>query len=127
VRNLVLVSTGARTFKGRWRGTLLDLVSRLPISKGKYRQLYFAFQRQRRAVQDYDATGRLADVTVPTLVLRGRRDWLAPYSLAREMHTAIKGSRMVAFPGGHLFFVVTARRFVDAIVEFIRSGQTASI
>ncbi len=47
-----------------------------------------------RAIVDRpDLTARLGSITVPTLVMVGERDWLAP--CARRDHTLIKGSRFV--------------------------------
>ena len=42
------------------------------------------------------------------------------YTLAEEMHTGIKGSKMLTFAGGHLFFLMKERQqFLDATVEFV--------
>jgi pimeloyl-ACP methyl ester carboxylesterase len=42
----------------------------------------------------------LGEIVVPTLILHGRRDHIAPLALAREMHAAIAGSAFVKFPAG---------------------------
>ena len=44
---------------------------------------------------------------------------MAPYKLAQEMHALIKGSKMITFNGGHLFFILQPRQFIDAILEFL--------
>jgi len=36
--------------------------------------------------------------------MHGKKDKIVPYTLAEEMHSGIKGSKMLAFAGGHLFF-----------------------
>jgi pimeloyl-ACP methyl ester carboxylesterase len=61
---------------------------------------------------------RLSEIQVPTLILHGQRDRLAPLWLAEEIHRGIKGSQMLIFPGGHVFFIFRPRQFVNALLEF---------
>jgi hypothetical protein len=45
---------------------------------------------------------------------------IVPFKLAEEMHTGIKGSKMLTFTGGHIFFFMKERQqFLDAIAEFV--------
>jgi len=119
VKKLILVSTSARTIPRRWRGTLLDLLHRIPLKPSSYPQPHDAFVRQREASSSYDGRDRLQEIVIPTLIMHGSKDRVIPYPLAEEMHDRIKGSRLVTFDGGHLFFLVRGRqRFLDAIEDF---------
>ncbi len=67
-----------------------------------------------------DLTARLGSVKIPTLVMVGERDWLAP--CARRDHSLINGSRFVLRRGcGHGFrwrtetFVAEIEAFIDDV------------
>ncbi len=121
VDRLVLVSTAARVIRSRRRWLLMSVLPRLPWFRGRYPQPYRAFARQRDASGAYDGTARLPHLRVPTLILNGRRDTVAPFHLAAEMHAAIAGSKLLAFEGGHVFFLFRERaRFFAVVEEFLR-------
>ncbi len=117
VTGLILVSTGARAVRS-WRRRLLGLAARLPIGRGRYPQPAYAFRRQRAASGSFDATARLGDIHVPTLILHGRRDRLAPLWLAEQMCAAIPGATMRTFSGGHIFMLMGQRQpFLAAVLD----------
>lgn len=62
------------------------------------------FARQMRAIMGRaDSRPTLGSIRCPTLVLVGAKDALTPPEVAREMHEAIAGSRLVVVPDcGHL-------------------------
>lgn len=123
VRRLVLAATSARTPPGhilsrRWLA--LEVLSRLP-TPGE-RQPRWAWECQRRASASYDATARLGEIVVPTLILHGRRDHMMPLALARGIHAAIAGSVLVEVPGGHISLVTRERRrFTEELAVFVAS------
>ena len=122
VRSLILVSTGARVPRPSLRRRLLlDVLPRLPLLRGsrKYPQPYYAFARQREASRSYDATARLGEIRVPTLILHGRGDRSAPLPLAKEMHAGIAISQLIVVPGSHIFFFLRPQQVVDAIAAFL--------
>lgn len=120
VKKLVLVSTSARSIKN-WRRYFLGILSSAPIFRSKYPQPRYAFTRQRQASFVYNCTDKLHELHIPTVILHGKEDKIVPYTLAEEMHTGIKGSKMLAFAGGHLFFLMKERQqFLDAIAEFVK-------
>lgn len=122
VAKLVLVSTSARILPRTMRFRLLSLMSRIPILRGKYPQPRYAFNRQRDASTGFDCTERLPEIAAPTLILHGKRDKTTPYALAEELHRGIPDSKLLAFAGGHLFFLFHERqRFLDAVVAFLAS------
>ena len=128
VRTLVLASTIARmTYKRGLLWSLSNFLVRIPMVRRigtKYPQPYYAFVRQREASRDYDATGRLQEIQVPTLILHGKKDGFAPYPLAEEMHAGIRGSKMVTFDGGHLFVFSKQKEFIASITEFLEEQTT---
>ncbi len=122
VRALVLASTSARV-KRRAGSTPLIKLAKLLRSGGtmlgRSPQPYYAFKRQLEASGSYDCTDRLSSITAPTLILHGKKDRLAPYELAEEMHSGIRGSKLITFNGGHLFPFWEVDRFVSAISAFL--------
>lgn len=115
VRSLILVSTSARVQR-RWPIGLLGLVSL--IFRGRYPQPRYAFRRQRAASIDYDRTGDLSELRVPTLVVHGRRDHIVPYRLAEDMAAAIPGARLELVESGHLYPLSKSSRFVEQVAAF---------
>jgi pimeloyl-ACP methyl ester carboxylesterase len=123
VKGLVLTSTSPRVTKNavssfsksiKWIRASSRILGRSP-------QPYYAFTRQLKASRSYDCTNRLDEIRAPTLILHGKKDKLAPYELAEEMHTGIKSSKMITFKGGHMFFFWETERFIDTILEFLGS------
>jgi pimeloyl-ACP methyl ester carboxylesterase len=96
-------------------------ILRIPAIRGQHP--YYAARRQFEASGNYDCTDRLNEIQVPTLILHGKKDKQAPYSLAEEMHAGIKGSKMITFNGGHIFFILRPQQFVKAITDFLDSVQ----
>ncbi len=124
VESLILVSTGARVPNTRGRRLLfilLDVPRRIGALGKKYPQPDYAYGRQRKASQQYDATGRLHEIHVRTLILHGEKDRLTPYKWAEEMQAGIEGSEMATFKGGHLFFFWRKKEFVDTVMAFLES------
>ncbi len=121
VKSLILVST-VMTMKGipaTWRRRLLPFMLKIPAIRGPHP--YYAAARQLKASRNYDCMDRLNEIQVPTLILHGKNDKTAPYWLAEDMHNGIKGSKMIAFNGGHIFFILGPQQFMDAISSFLDS------
>jgi 3-oxoadipate enol-lactonase len=119
VKKLVLVSTSARSIKN-WRRHFFGILSSMPILRSKYPQPHYAFMRQRQASFVYNCADQLHELHIPTVIMQGKKDKIVPHKLAEEMHTGIKGSKMLTFAGGHVFFLMKERQqFLDAIAEFV--------
>ena len=117
VKSLILVST-AMTMKGApmtLSRRLIPLMLKISAIRGPHP--HYAAVRQLKASRDFDCMDRLGDIEVPTLILHGQQDKTAPYRLAEAMHSGIKGSKMITFPGGHLFFISRQAQFMKAISE----------
>ena len=104
VEKLALVSTSARVPSRGWRFRALGLLSSVPMLQGKYPQPRYAFVRQRDASTLFNCTDRLPEIQAPTVIMHGRKDKTAPFALAEEMQRGIRGSKLLPFAGGHLFF-----------------------
>jgi 3-oxoadipate enol-lactonase len=110
VRGLILVSTSARvTSESRSSSALrFGKLTKLITGSGafgKSAQPYHAFVRQLEATETFDCTGMLGEIATPTQIMRGDRDSLAPKNLVEEVHSGIRGSRLLEFKGGHIFFL----------------------
>jgi pimeloyl-ACP methyl ester carboxylesterase len=67
-----------------------------------------------------DATGELAGIAVPTLVVVGQDDALSPLDVAREMQERIPGAELAVLPGaGHLSNLEAAEGFNEALAGFL--------
>ncbi|MGH2496135.1 MAG: alpha/beta fold hydrolase [Ktedonobacteraceae bacterium] len=125
VKSLILVSTIVKSLKGTpmtWSRLRVSLMLRIPMIRGPHP--YYAVARQLEASRAYDCMDRLNEIQVPTLILHGKKDKSAPYQLAEAMHSGIKDSEMITFNGGHLFFILRPRPFIEAITDFFGIGQT---
>ena len=79
----------------------------------------------RNVMPSYDVSSRLGEITVPTLVLGGRHDWVTPYQQSEIIAAAIPGSELVIFEeSGHLPFVEEQDRFMAVVRQFL--GFTAA-
>ena len=120
VKKLVLISTSARVVRN-WRRSFYGLLSGAPVFRSKYPQPHYAFQRQLNASTNFNCTDQLHALHVPTLIMHGRNDKSVPYYLAEEMHAGIRGSQMLTFKGGHIFFLMRERKqFLEAVAEFAK-------
>ena len=69
-----------------------------------------------------DSTPTLATIDVPTLVVVGEEDAITPVKEARQMHEAIRGSRLEVIPGaGHASSFERPAAFNHLISEFLAS------
>jgi 3-oxoadipate enol-lactonase len=130
VSRLILVSTSVkrRPLRGLAR-VIFNLLLVVPVLQtiGRpNRQDYIALIRQRDAARAYDATDRLPELSMPTLILHGKSDRLAPYGDAKQMHADIPVSQLITFDGGHLFCFFQQTPFVDAVLDFLAAPSTSS-
>ena len=104
-----------RPDNGLTRTEMLSLVGSL-FFRGKHPQPRYAQARQREASRRYDCIDRLGEIHVPTTILHGRKDRIAPLSEAQLVRDGIAGSELITFRGGHRFFLVKERKwFLDSV------------
>ncbi len=73
------------------------------------------------ALRDSDLRGDLAKITIPTLIMHGRKDKICNFDLAGQMKSAIPGSVLVPFENsGHSLFLEETTRFNEELIRFAR-------
>ncbi|MGA2283636.1 MAG: alpha/beta fold hydrolase [Candidatus Dormibacteria bacterium] len=85
-----------------------------------------AFTAQYRAARDADVSRRLAEISVPTLVLHGTEDVLVPLADAETLTKLISGARRYWFDGcGHLFFHEDPGLTAEVMLSFLSGGASS--
>jgi pimeloyl-ACP methyl ester carboxylesterase len=76
---------------------------------------------QGAAVDAFDVSDRLEDITLPTLVLHGERDDVVPVGNGKLLATGIPNAELETFDegGSHLFFIERAEDVNDRLRAFI--------
>jgi pimeloyl-ACP methyl ester carboxylesterase len=78
---------------------------------------------QAQAVMGHDASGRLADISAPTLVIHGTADEMLPVANAAVIAEKIPDSRLEIFDGvGHIFFQERPGDSVRLIADHAREA-----
>lgn len=79
-----------------------------------------AFDAQLAACVGHDTTGRLGDITVPTLITWGDRDIFVPPVLSRALSERIPGAEFEVFPGAaHTHHWEHLDRFNARVLEWL--------
>lgn len=84
-------------------------------------------QAQLDAIEKHDALADLPRIDVPTLVVGGKMDQMAPYFASEEIAAAIPSARLVAFETGHGLMIEEMQAFNDALSEFLASLVTGLV
>ncbi|HKX43274.1 MAG TPA: alpha/beta fold hydrolase, partial [Burkholderiaceae bacterium] len=73
------------------------------------------------AVMNDSLDGRLAGITVPTLVVWGQYDELIPIAKGRRLAAEIPGAKLVVVPdAGHAPMIETPTAFLAALEDFLQ-------
>jgi proline iminopeptidase len=71
----------------------------------------------------YDLRPRLKDISVPTLVIVGRYDWICPPAASRILAAGIPNALLTEIPAaGHFSFSEEPRAFCDTVRDLL--GRT---
>jgi pimeloyl-ACP methyl ester carboxylesterase len=71
------------------------------------------------ALRDTDLRGDLDKITVPTIIMHGKKDKVCSFDLAEQLHAGIKNSQLVAFQNsGHSMFLEEKQKFNDLLIKF---------
>ena len=71
------------------------------------------------ALRDTDLRGDLKKLTIPTLILHGKKDKICSFDLAEQMKAGIANSHLVAFENsGHSLFLEETQKFNTELVKF---------
>jgi len=71
------------------------------------------------AIEKHDVLAELSRIDVPTLVLGGKMDQMAPFFASEEIAAAIPEARLVAFETGHALMVEEMNAFNAALSDFL--------
>jgi pimeloyl-ACP methyl ester carboxylesterase len=103
-------------------GTAPDVVAEFGSSMVAFHPAGFRAMARASAEDLRDA---LPHVSPATLLVYGDRDVRAPLDVARRLHAAIPGSRLVVLPGvGHLCNIEAPDEFNAAVRTFLRDHRT---
>jgi len=73
------------------------------------------------ALRDTDLRHDLAKITVPTLIMHGKKDKICSFDLAEQMKAGIANSQLVAFENsGHSLFLEETQKFNAELIEFAK-------
>ena len=84
-----------------------------------------AYARQARAFLAYDASGKLAGIEQPALVLSGEEDILVDPADAAALAEALPNGSLQQLPGAHAGLVEQSQAYAAAILEFLAAPVPA--
>lgn len=71
------------------------------------------------ALRDTDLRPDLENISIPTVIMHGKKDKICSFDLAEQMKTGIKGSRIIAFDNsGHSMFLEETAKFNTELIKF---------
>ena len=71
------------------------------------------------ALRDTDLRKDLVKITVPTLIMHGKKDKICSFDLAEQMKAGIAKSQLVAFENsGHSLFLEETKKFNEELIKF---------
>jgi len=75
------------------------------------------------ALRDTDLRSDLLKITIPTLILHGKKDKICSFDLAEQMKAGISDSHLIAFENsGHSLFLEETRKFNEALIKFAKNN-----
>ena len=71
----------------------------------------------------FNVLSRLGEITVPTLIMAGRHDWITPPAQGAErLHVGLPNAKLVIFEeSGHFPFIEEHDKFVHAVRDWLNS------
>ena len=73
------------------------------------------------ALRDTDLRDDLAKITIPTLIMHGKKDKICSFNLAGQMKAGIANSHIVAFEkSGHSLFLEETKKFNSELINFAK-------
>jgi pimeloyl-ACP methyl ester carboxylesterase len=79
------------------------------------------------ALLAFDGRARLAEIRMPTLIISGDEDCLAPRAGAEALAEGIQGSVLKIVAGGHLMNVESPDEFIAQIERFLSLDQPSAL
>lgn len=73
------------------------------------------------ALRDTDLRADLPKITIPTLIIHGKKDKICSFDLAEQMKAGIKNAHIVAFENsGHSMFLEEMDKFNSELIQFAK-------
>jgi pimeloyl-ACP methyl ester carboxylesterase len=73
------------------------------------------------ALRDTDLRGDLKKITVPTIIMHGRKDKVCSFDLAKQLTAGILNSNLVPFKNsGHSLFLEETKKFNAELIKFAK-------
>ena len=75
------------------------------------------------ALRDTDLRSDLVKITIPTLIMHGKKDKICSFDLAEQMKAGIANSHIVAFENnGHSLFLEETHKFNAELIKFAKEN-----
>ena len=84
-------------------------------NRNAYKPLPRDLLKQLLARKDHNTYGDLEEINIPTFLLGGKYDGIAPMLNMEKMHQKIDNSKLEFYEGGHLFLIQDTNAFQDII------------
>ncbi|NVM56342.1 MAG: alpha/beta hydrolase, partial [Candidatus Helarchaeota archaeon] len=95
-----------------FNGLIKEMAKYPPTPKGmKY---------QFSAIREHNTLDRLKDITIPTLILVGKKDILLPARNSKILAKHIPNSELQILEGGHGFWIESEQAFNQSVLDFLR-------
>lgn len=73
------------------------------------------------ALRDTDLRNDLKKITIPTLIMHGKKDKICSFDLAKQMKAEILNSHLIAFEkSGHSLFLEETHKFNTELIKFAK-------
>ncbi|MHA2366620.1 MAG: alpha/beta fold hydrolase [Candidatus Hodarchaeales archaeon] len=96
------------------------LMDQIAIWREQYPQNLYAKLHQAQAATAFNAENQLHQVSVPTLIIHGKKDRIVPPNNAKMLAEKIKSSELVFIENGqHWIFVEHFEQFNEIILNFL--------
>jgi pimeloyl-ACP methyl ester carboxylesterase len=75
------------------------------------------------ALRDTDLRSDMAKITIPTVIMHGKKDKICSFDLAEQMHAGIANSHIIAFENsGHSMFLEETQKFNNELIKFAKEN-----
>lgn len=98
----------------------IDLMKQARQESIEDKQALFKLMRATKEREDYRK--KLADITIPTIVIQGEKDLLFPVHMAKEVSDSIPNTKLIVIPNaGHTLNLEAVPQMCKAILDFIKN------
>ncbi len=73
------------------------------------------------ALRDTDLRSNLKSITIPTLIMHGKKDKICSFDLAEQMKAGLVNSQLITFEkSGHSLFLEETQKFNEELIKFAK-------